>query len=220
MLSHNHYDHLDKAVIDFCHSQKTGFIVPLGVGVLLQKWGIGAERIQELDWWQSTQIGSITLSAVPAFHNTGRGMFDRNKTLWVGYVFQTSTEQIYYSGDSAFGDGSHFSQIAERFGRFDLAFIENGQYNLAWIDNHLLPEQTIEVVKRIAPARFMPIHWGAYGLSIHSWDEPVKRTLALLEQWQHPMLKQSQPSISPLTPMLGEVFNCQTQTQQWWQNIS
>lgn len=209
VLSHNHYDHLDQTVIEHYKSQKTQFVVPLGVGVLLQKWGIAADRIRELDWWQSTSLAGLELHAVPARHNTGRGMFDRNKTLWAGYVLKTPTEQFYYSSDSSFGDGAHFRQIAERFGTFDIAFVENGQYNPTWIDSHMLPEQTAEVVKMLKPQHFVPVHWGAYALSIHQWDDPVKRSVPLIEQ----------SGISLLSPLMGQVFDKNTATEKWWLGV-
>ncbi|MGX3021814.1 MBL fold metallo-hydrolase [Ursidibacter sp. B-7004-1] len=209
IYSHNHYDHLDESIVRHYALQKTRFIVPLGMSVLLKKWGVSAERIEELDWWQSTQIGDLTLSAVPAKHNTGRSLFDRNKTLWAGYVFKTSQEQIYYSGDSAFGDGQHFQQITERFGSFDLVFVENGQYNPAWIDNHMLPAQTAQAVTMLNAKRFMPVHWGAYPLSTHIWDEPVRLSIPLVEQ----------AGIKTLTPIMGEVFDKNTVTSHWWLNV-
>ncbi|MDO4697124.1 MAG: MBL fold metallo-hydrolase [Pasteurellaceae bacterium] len=210
VISHNHYDHLDKAVIEhYRHLQNVRFITPLGVGELLKKWGISPERVEQLDWWQARQIGDLTITAVPARHNTGRGIFDRNKTLWAGYVFQTPTEKVYYSGDSAWGDGSQFHQIAEHFGQFDLAFVENGQYNPTWIDNHMLPEQMVEAVKLLQPKRVMPVHWGAYALSIHGWKAPVERAVPLLKQIAMPVL----------TPQLGQVFDRQTKTEFWWQNV-
>ncbi|KAE9536275.1 multidrug transporter [Ursidibacter arcticus] len=209
IYSHNHYDHLDENVVRHYALQKTRFIVPLGMSVLLKKWGVSAERIEELDWWQSTQIGNLTLTAVPAKHNTGRGLFDSNKTLWAGYVFKTPQEQIYYSGDSAFGNGLHFKQIVERFGGFDLAFVENGQYNPAWIDNHMLPVQTAQAVTMLNAKRFMPVHWGAYPLSIHAWDEPVKESIPLVEK----------AGIKTLTPIMGDVFDKNTETSHWWLNV-
>lgn len=213
IYSHNHYDHLDEAVVRYYvsqkHLQKTRFIVPLAMGEQLRKWGIDADRIQELDWWQSARLGDLTLTAVPAKHNTARGVFDKNKTLWAGYVFQTAHEQIYYSGDSAFGDGSHFRHIAERFGGFDLAFVENGQYNIDWIDNHMLPEQTAKAVELLNTKRFMPVHWGAYPLSIHGWHDPVLRSIPLVEQI----------GVTPVTPLLGEVFNKETVTTYWWNHL-
>lgn len=95
------------------------------------------------------------------------------------------------------------------FGQFDIAFIENGQYNIAWEDNHLLPEQTVKVVNLLKPKRFMPIHWGAYALSIHSWPEPVERSIPLVET----------ETISVLTPTLGKVFDIQSKTSYWWENV-
>lgn len=206
LLSHNHYDHLDQKVIAFYQSQKTGFIVPLGVSVQLQKWGIAAERIHELDWWQSLKLGEIEITATPARHNTGRGLFDKNRTLWAGYVLKTPTEQFYYSGDSSWGNGSQFTQIAEKFGQFDIAFVENGQYHTTWRDNHLFPEETAEVANLLKPKRFMPIHWGAYALALHSWNEPVERSIPLIEEY----------GVAPLTPLQGQVFDSQTETEYWW----
>lgn len=206
VYSHNHYDHLDKAVVKYYQNHQTKFIVPLGMHVLLEKWGIEKERIYELDWWQSIHLDQITLTAVPARHNTGRSHFDRDKSLWVGWVFQTPQEKIYYSGDSSYLNGDHFRQIAERFHSFDLAFIENGQYNPAWVDNHLLPEQTVRVAKEVNAQRFMPVHWGAYALSTHSWDDPVRRSIPLAKQ-QH---------IKTLTPILGQVFDIHSTTEEWW----
>lgn len=209
LISHNHYDHLDQDVIKFYQPQKTRFIVPLGVGTLLQQWGIDRMRIRELDWWQTKEIGELKISAVPAHHNSGREGLDRNKTLWAGYVLQTPRAKIYYSGDSAFSDGEHFRQIGERFGRFDLAFIENGQYNLTWIDNHMLPHQTAEAVKLVKAERFVPVHWGAYALSIHPWNEPVEQSIPLLEA----------ENIKVITPKMGQVFDLHSETEKWWQKV-
>ncbi|WP_373819724.1 MBL fold metallo-hydrolase [Glaesserella sp.] len=209
IYSHNHYDHLDEDVVRYFALQKTRFIVPLGMGVLLQKWGVSADRIQELDWWQSLNLGDFELFAVPARHNTARGLFDRNKTLWAGYVFKTSTEQIYYSGDTSWGDGSQFEEIAERFGGFDLALIENGQYNLTWIDNHLMPKQTADVAKRVNTKRFMPVHWGAYPLALHPWNEPVLQSVPLVEQY----------GIKVVSPLLGQVFDKESNTRYWWLEV-
>lgn len=207
IYSHNHYDHLDSDVVKFYAEKSTRFIVPLGMSVDLIALGVQPERIVEMDWWQTLELGVFRLTAVPARHNTGRTMWDKNRTLWQGYVFQTAQEKIYFSGDSAFGDGQHFAQIGEHFGGFDLAFVENGQYNEAWHDNHMFPEQTAKAVELVQARRFMPIHWGAYPLAPHPWDEPVSISLPLVEQ----------QGISLLTPKLGELFNKETQTIKWWE---
>ncbi len=209
IYSHNHYDHLDEEVVRHYVLQKTRFIVPLGMRVLLQKWGVTQDRIQELDWWQSVKLADVEVFAVPARHNTARGLFDRNKTLWAGYVLKSATEQIYYSGDTSWGDGSQFKQIAQRFGYFDLVLVENGQYNPVWIDNHLLPQQTADAVSLLNAKRFMPVHWGAYPLALHPWDEPVKESLPLVKQ----------RGIGVVTPLLGQVFDKETKTTSWWLDV-
>ncbi|UOP04332.1 MBL fold metallo-hydrolase [Conchiformibius kuhniae] len=205
VYTHNHYDHLDKTALRHFAAGDTRFIVPLGMGALLQSWGVAAERIREADWWDKLDLGAWQLHAVPARHNSGRGGGDRNRSLWCGWVVQTAHEQIYYSGDSAYG--AHFAEIGRRFGGFDLALLENGQYNPAWADNHMFPEQTAQAAQDVRAKRVMPVHWGAYALSIHAWDEPVRRLLPLLQQ----------SDTAALTPVQGQVFDRETPTEKWWE---
>lgn len=208
VYSHDHYDHLDKEVVKHCLSQETEFIVPLGLDTLLQQWGIPAKRIHQLDWWQQLSWHKIHFTAVPSRHNTGRSLWHKNRTLWCGWVIETGTEKIYYSGDSAYG--KHFSQIGQFFGGFDLAFIENGQYNTAWLDNHMLPTQTAKAAQDCQARRMMPIHWGAYALSNHRWDEPVNLSMPLIQAL----------GIDTLTPLQGQIFDIHSQTTEWWREIS
>lgn len=210
VYSHSHYDHLDKrAARHFAANGRTRFIVPLGMGALLRSWGVAAERIEEADWWQTLLSGSLRLTAVPARHNSGRGGGDRDRSLWTGWVLESGGEKIYYSGDSSYG--THFAEIGRRFGGFDLALVENGQYNAAWPDNHMFPEQTAQAVRDVGAVRFMPVHWGAYALSTHAWDGPVRRSLPLAEA----------AGVVLLTPKLGQVVERDSVTAQWWQeNIS
>lgn len=145
LLSHNHYDHLEETTIK-AYAYKSGhFITPLGLGVQLQAWGIAAERITELDWCQQTERAGITYTATPARHDSGRGVFDRFDQLWAGFVLESADERLYYSGDYA--NGKHFADIAARYLHFDLAFIEDGQYDYRWPDNHLFPEEVADVAK-------------------------------------------------------------------------
>lgn len=210
LISHNHYDHLDKHVIQYFSQKETQFIVPLGVEVLLKDWGINPSRIQCLDWWQTIQLQDLSITATPARHNTARGFNDQDKTLWQGYVFENQNEKIYYSGDTSYGDGRHFKAIGQHWQGFDLALIENGQYNVLWPDNHLFPEQTIQAVQDVQAKCFMPVHWGAYALSTHTWQEPVQRSIHLAHQ----------ANIKTLTPHLGEVVTLDSPTQLWWQSIA
>lgn len=204
LISHNHYDHLEQATIEKMAQAHHHFIVPLGIGTLLQKWGIAPNRITELDWWQSTTRNGITYTAVPARHDSARGTTDRNKTLWAGWVLQHQNEQIYFSGDSSYG--KHFAQIGERFGGFDIAFIENGQYNERWPDNHMFPEQTAQVAAQVKAKRFVPIHWGAYPMALHAWNDPVKRSVPAARAL----------GVQTLTPIQGQVFDAHTVTEDWF----
>lgn len=209
VYTHNHYDHLDKNVVEYFKSHETRFIVPLKMGKILQDWGISVQRIIELDWWQNVIDGDLTLTAVPARHNTARGHFDKDKTLWCGWVLQNQQETIYYSGDSSYGDGTHFRQIGQYFPKIDLALIENGQYHPVWFDNHLFPEQTAQAVLDVNARCFMPVHWGAYALSTHHWSKPVQTTTSILQQ----------QGIKMLTPLQGQVVYIESETSSWWVDI-
>lgn len=206
VLSHNHYDHLDRVTLDFFRDKKTHFFTPLGMGKILQKWGIAAERITERDWYEGYTWKTLTLTATPARHASGRTPFDHNRTLWCSWVLQSSDETLYYSGDSAYDD--HFAAIRARFGPIDLAFVENGQYNRRWPDSHMTPEQTIQAVLDLAPRTFVPIHWGMFTLSLHHWTEPVQRSQLLA----------AQNGIQVLCPRLGEVVDSHSLSAPplWW----
>lgn len=210
-ISHSHYDHLEKATTRYFAKTDSHYIVPLGMAVLLQKWGVLSERIHELDWWQSVTIGEVKYTAVPSRHDSSRGIGDKNKILWMGvmieHVQHGKTERIYYSGDTSFG--KHFAQIAERFGAVDIAFVENGQYDERWRDNHMLPFETAQVAKILNARYFVPVHWGAYAMALHAWDEPVKKSLPLVNDF----------GITPITPLQGQVFDRMTKTDNWWETL-
>lgn len=206
VYSHNHYDHLDEAVLrQLAARPQIRFAVPAGMSGLLRDAGVAAERIWEAQWWQSRELAhGLRLHAVPARHNSGRGLTDKNRSLWAGWVLETADEKIYYSGDSSYG--GHFADIGRRFGGFDWAFVENGQYNAAWEDNHMFPEQTARAVRDVGAARFVPVHWGAYALSTHAWNEPVRRSVPLVRQ----------AGIAVHTPRLGEVRGRDGENRDWW----
>ena len=139
VISHDHYDHLDRDTVQYFRDKKTLFLVPLGVGAHLKGWGINQEKITELDWWENFKQEGVTFTATPAQHFSGRGLFDRNKTLWAGWVIEKDGHKIFFSGDTGFD--THFKDIGKRLGPFDLAFLENGQYNPLWREAHLLPQE-------------------------------------------------------------------------------
>lgn len=175
-ISHDHYDHLDRRTILRMKEWDTRFIVPLGVGGRLIAWGVPAARVVELDWWETSQVGPLQVVCTPARHASGRGAFDRNKTLWGGFAFLGPAHRVYFSGDTGMFDG--FSDIGARLGPFDLTLIEIGAYNQAWPDWHLGPEQAVQAHGLVRGRILLPIHWGLFRLASHGWTEPVERALA------------------------------------------
>jgi L-ascorbate metabolism protein UlaG (beta-lactamase superfamily) len=177
VLSHDHYDHLDHATIVALKDRGLTFVAPLGVGAHLERWGVPAAQIVELDWWQSRTFGDLRLWATPARHASGRALvFDDGATLWAGYAFVGEQHRVYYSGDT--GLSPALRTIGERLGPFDLTMIEVGQYNRAWPDWHLGPEQAVEAHRRVRGAVMLPVHWGLFALASHGWTEPIERALA------------------------------------------
>ncbi len=178
LISHDHYDHLDHRTIQALADQVPRFLVPLGVGAHLVYWGIEEEKIIELDWWDDVAIGPLTLTATPARHFSGRSlvMADMNRTLWAGWAIRGPEHRVYYSGDTALFPG--LTEIGERLGPFDAALIETGAYNALWADVHIGPEQAVVACQMVQGAVLFPVHWGTFDLAIHSWIEPIERTLA------------------------------------------
>jgi len=177
VLSHDHYDHLDYATIVALQDRNLLFVAPLGVGAHLERWGVPAAKIVELDWWESHAFGDLVLRATPARHASGRVLiFDDGAKLWAGYAFLGARHRVYYSGDT--GLFPALRTIGERLGPFDLTMIEVGQYDRAWPDWHLGPEQAVEAHRRVRGAVMLPVHWGLFALASHGWTEPIERALA------------------------------------------
>jgi L-ascorbate metabolism protein UlaG (beta-lactamase superfamily) len=176
LISHDHYDHLDWPTIVAMRSWKNVFIVPLGIGAHLQRWGIPPERIVELDWWQATRVGALALTLVPARHASGRLNARSDLTLWGGFALVGQQHRVYYSGDTGLFDA--MAEIGQRFGPFDVAMIEAGQYDADWPDWHLGPEQSVLSAQRVRAKALIPVHWGLFRLAHHGWTEPVERVLA------------------------------------------
>ncbi|MBT3824011.1 MAG: hypothetical protein HOD43_13350 [Candidatus Marinimicrobia bacterium] len=207
VISHNHYDHLNKYSIKTIHSEVSRFIVPLGVGAQLEKWGVPREKITELDWWDSYDFDEkLTITSTPSQHFSGRGLTDRNKTLWTSYVIATLDHNIYFSGDSGYFDG--FKTIGKKFGPFDIAFMECGAYNLEWADVHMFPEETVQASLDLKAHFVWPIHWGTFNLALHDWFDPMKRVTLAAEA----------NGVRLLTPIFGQVveYPGRMQTEKWW----
>ena len=175
VISHDHYDHLDRGTIRRMRDWDTRFIVPLGVGAHLAGWGVPAARITELDWWETTRVGELEVACTPARHASGRWLFDKDRTLWGGFAFLGPRHRVYFSGDSGLFPG--FQAIGERLGPFHLTLIEAGAYDRAWPDWHLGPEQAVRANAMVRGEVLLPIHWGLFDLAAHGWTEPVERVL-------------------------------------------
>lgn len=175
-ISHDHYDHLDRATLRRIRHWDTRFIVPLGVGARLEAWGVPAARITELDWWETARVSGLHVTCTPARHASGRTMLDKDKTLWGGYAFRGPQHRAYFSGDTGMFPG--LADIGTRLGPFDLTMIEAGAYGQAWPDWHLGPEQAVQAHAMVQGRVFLPIHWGLFDLAAHGWTEPIERVLA------------------------------------------
>jgi L-ascorbate metabolism protein UlaG (beta-lactamase superfamily) len=208
ILSHDHYDHLDYGSIMRLKDKTKIFYVPLGVGVHLESWGIPKERIVEMDWWEEQAFDSLNIIFAPARHFSGRGLSDRFKTLWGSWIVQGKNDNIYFSGDG--GYGPHFKEIGEKYGPFDFAMMECGQYDLRWHNIHMLPEETARASKDLNAKLMMPIHWGAFNLALHSWTDPVVRVKAATDKLGMPMI----------TPIIGDKVFYRKEVnyrQSWWE---
>ncbi|MBO9200621.1 MULTISPECIES: MBL fold metallo-hydrolase [Niastella] len=186
IISHDHYDHLDKQVIPFFASSNVPFYCSIGVGQYLNAWGIQPERINEMNWMDSFQItNNCKLTALPARHFSGRKLNNRFETLWSSFVIKTNNHNIYYGADSGWYDG--FYEIGEAFGPFDLTMLEIGAYNTSWADIHMGPDNAVHAHLALKGKLMMPIHWGTFNLALHPWYEPIQRLLVLAAEKNIPL---------------------------------
>lgn len=207
IISHDHYDHLDYGSITALKDKTDQFFVPLGVGAHLEGWEVPASSITELEWWESAKLDNISLTAAPARHFSGRGLGDANSTLWASWVIKGKKDNIFFSGDSGYFDG--FKEIGDRFGPFDIAMVECGQYNDMWADIHMIPEESAQVGLDVRAKTIMPIHWGAFKLSLHTWTDPVERITK----------KAKELGVNVTTPEIGATFTVNGESYpegQWW----
>ncbi|MFD2519194.1 MBL fold metallo-hydrolase [Salinimicrobium flavum] len=207
LITHDHYDHLDRSSIVKLLPKTQRIITSLGVGAHLEYWGVPKEKITELDWWQSTLINKgIEITATPARHFSGRG-FNRGKTLWSSFVLNINDLRVFVGADS--GYDMRFREIGRKYGPFDFAFLECGQYNEYWPQIHMFPEETVKAAKDLDTKVLIPVHWGKFVLSMHPWNEPVKRLVKAADEQEQKYL----------IPQIGEPFYPQKDYEQvaWWE---
>jgi L-ascorbate metabolism protein UlaG (beta-lactamase superfamily) len=181
IVSHDHYDHLDYPTIRALAKTSVPFVTSLGVGAHLEYWGVSPERIVELDWWESYTLPNteVMLTAAPSQHFSGRGLKDRNSTLWSSFAMRSPKHAVFFSGDT--GLTTEYQSIRERLGPFDIVMLEIGAFYPAWGDIHLGPDNAVKAHAMLGGA-FMPVHWGTFSLAMHAWDQPAERLLELAPQ--------------------------------------
>lgn len=176
LISHDHYDHLDKETIKYFAEKAIPFFCSKGVGDHLENWGILRHLISELDWGDSVMITyDCILTATPARHFSGRGIIGRNETLWSSFVIKTPQHNIFFGADSGWFPG--FKEIGDAFGPFDLTMLEIGAYGQYWPDIHMGPDHASNAHIALKGKLMMPLHWGTFNLAPHAWDEPIEKLL-------------------------------------------
>ena len=179
LVSHDHYDHLCYPTVRELARMGVPFVTSLGVGAHLEAWGVAPERITELDWWESHTLpgADLTVTAAPSQHFSGRGLKDRNATLWSSLVIKSARHSVFFSGDT--GLTTEYTRIRERLGPFDLVMLEVGAFHPSWGDIHLGPENALKALELLGGGAFLPVHWGTFSLAMHAWDQPVETLLEL-----------------------------------------
>lgn len=209
VISHDHYDHLDAPTIAFLSTRARRYLVPLGLKARLVGMGVPADRVTELDWWESATLDGLVITATPAQHFSGRGPWATNRTLWASWVFESAGQRIFFSGDSGYFSG--FRQIGARFGSLDAVCIENGAYDAAWPTIHMRPEETLQAFLDLRGNMLIPVHNGTFDLAFHAWREPLDAIARLADQ----------QGIALATPLLGEPMTIGRArvNLRWWEGI-
>ncbi|MFG2868508.1 MBL fold metallo-hydrolase [Streptomyces sp. NPDC048338] len=214
VISHDHYDHLDLPTIKALASTDTVFAVPLGVGAHLERWGVRADRLRELDWNETAEVGELRLTATPARHFCGRGLRNQQHTLWASWVVAGPEHRIYHSGDTGYFPG--FAEIGAAHGPFDVTMIQIGAYSEYWPDIHMTPAEGMQAHLDLQGGRshgvMMPIHWGTFNLAPHPWGEP--------EEWTKDAADEAGQAAAFPTPGLPFEPSGKLPAETWWRTVS
>ncbi len=206
VVSHDHYDHLEEATARALAAKGTVYVVPLGIGSHLRKWGVPENRIVELDWWEEHVVRGVRFVCTPAVHYSGRGLFGGNKTLWASWSIVGPKHRFFHSGDTGFSP--HLAEIGRRLGPFDLTSIKVGAYDYTWELIHMSPEHAVESHVALRGVRMLPVHWATFNMAIHRWDEPILRTKA----------EAAKRKVELVTPRPGEwvTAGAEFASSDWW----
>jgi L-ascorbate metabolism protein UlaG (beta-lactamase superfamily) len=194
LLSHDHYDHLCEPTMRVLARMRVPIVTALGVGAHLERFGVDPARVTELDWYETAIVGGVAFRATPAQHFSGRGIGDRNRTLWASWVIQSERTKVFFSGDT--GLAPVFRDIGQAYGPFDLVMLEVGAFHPSWGTIHLGPKNALEVFALLGGGTLLPVHWGTFCLALHDWDEPVETLITLARE----------RNARVLTPQLGLAF--------------
>jgi L-ascorbate metabolism protein UlaG (beta-lactamase superfamily) len=209
LISHDHYDHLGAGTMQRLARmeslRQTRWITTLGVGPILSGFGIDSTRCTELNWTEQVEVGSLTITALPARHFSGRSLFNRFETLWASFSLAGPRNRVFYGADS--GEWHGFRNIGETFGPFDLTMLEIGASDPLWADIHMGPEGAVRSFRALGGhGLLMPIHWGLFNLALHEWRQPIESVVAVenLKLW------------SPTPGIPTEVVPNQEIRSDWW----
>ncbi len=207
-ISHDHYDHLDYDTIKAIDSKVSNYIVPLGIDVILKGWGIDESKLHPLYWWENIELDGISYTVTPAEHYTGRNPLKNNATLWGGLYIKDGYHSFYYTGDTGYYD--LFEQVYDKLGAPDLMLADSGQYDKGWATTHMFPEETVRAAKDAHAKWLIPVHWGAYSLSNHAWDEPPQRAVNAADE----------QGVNLATPRIGQTVSYDdiaSFNEHWWE---
>jgi L-ascorbate metabolism protein UlaG (beta-lactamase superfamily) len=208
IISHDHWDHLDYVTVKKLKSKVKLVITGLGTGEHLEYWDYDPKKIIELDWGENADLGNgFKVYCEAARHFSGRGL-KRDQAIWASFVFETPKQRIYIGGDSGYDD--HFKKIGDKFGSFDLAILENGQYNKDWRYIHFMPGENIKAMQELKAKRMIPVHNSKFALAVHAWDEPLRK-----------MMEMNTQNARIITPKIGEKVNWEDDTkvyERWWES--
>ena len=212
LISHDHYDHLGaktvRALAKVGATAGARWVTSLGVGKRLRGFGVPAERITELDWTESVEVGALRVTSWPSRHFSGRGVLDRFKTLWGSFVVEGPRHRVYFGADSGWWEG--YGEIAAQYDGFDLVMLEIGAFHPLWDAIHLGPDNAAKAFEVMMPrgGLLMPIHWGLFNLALHAWKQPVERMVELADEKG---IKLWLPEPGAPTEVVGELRS------GWWE---